>query len=238
MDTFLYVALGIALLLSLIAQIKVSTTFRRYSRVGSSTGQSAETIARYVLDQAGCTDVVIERTHGNLTDHYDPRTKTLRLSDATFGNASAAAIGVACHEAGHAIQHREQYFPLRIRSALVPVTSFVSRFWSVFFVIAMIFFLFVPETSVPGTISLGFGFLYVGIAVFGVNTLFQLVTLPCEFDASRRAMRAMRETGYFTHKELSAARKVLSAAALTYIAAALVSILHLLRLISMVRRRR
>lgn len=238
MEYTLYVAVVLALLLSLFAQIYVSSTFRRYSRMTSFSAQRAEDVARYVLDEAGCQDVTIERVHGSLTDHYDPRTKTLRLSDSTYGNASAAAIGVACHEAGHAIQHRENYFPVRVRSALVPITNFVSRFWSVFIVISMIFLLFVPNTTMPGASNFGYYFLLCGIGVFSVNTVFQLVTLPCEFDASRRALGAMRRTGYFDSHEVGVAKKVLSAAAMTYIASALVSVLHLLRLISIARRGR
>ncbi len=238
MEFTLYIAVCLALLLSLFAQIYVSSTFRRYSRVASFSGQRAEDVARYVLDEAGCQDVTIERTRGSLTDHYDPRTRTLRLSDSTYGNASSAAVGVACHEAGHAIQHQKQYFPLKVRSALVPVTNFVSRFWSVFIIIGMAFLLFVPETTLPGAFSFGQMFLLGGIAVFSVNTLFQLITLPCEFDASRRALRAMRATGYFERGEIATAKKVLSAAAMTYIAAALVSILHLIRLITIFRRSR
>lgn len=230
-------AVVIAFLLCLVAQIYVSATFRRYSHRISFSNQRAEVIARYILDQSGCYDVTIEHTHGNLTDHYDPRTKTLRLSDSVYGNASVAAIGVACHEAGHAIQHQQAYFPVKIRSALVPITNFVSRMWSAVFVLGMVLLLFAPATAVNG-FSIGYLTIWIAIGVFSVNTLFQLVTLPCEFNASKRALQAMRSTGYFDHSELGVARKVLTAAACTYIASALLSFVQLIRLISIVRRRR
>lgn len=239
MDIVIYIALLFALGLSLVAQVRVSSTFRKYSRIPTRRGMRAEVVARLVLDEAGCTDVVIERTRGNLTDHYDPRTKTLRLSDSTYGNASAAAVGVACHEAGHAIQHREAYLPLKLRSLMVPTTSFASRAWYFIFMIGLVFMFISPDMTLPGLeFSLGYYAILAGIALFSVTTVFQLVTLPCEFNASSRALRAMRATGYFEASELSGARQVLSAAAMTYISAALVSVLQLIRLLSMVRRNR
>lgn len=239
MDIVIYAALLLALGLSLLAQVRVSTTFRQYSRVPTRRGMRAEAVARLVLDEAGCTDVMIEHTRGNLTDHYDPRTKTLRLSDSTYGNASAAAVGVACHEAGHAIQHREAYLPLKLRSLMVPATSFAGRAWYFIFIIGLVFMFVSPDMTLPGLeFSLGYYIILVGIVLFSVTTLFQLITLPCEFNASSRALRAMRATGYFESGELVGARRVLSAAALTYISAALVSVLQLIRLLSMVRRER
>ena len=192
-----------------------------------------------VLDSAGCTDVVIERTRGHLSDHYDPRTKTLRLSDSTYGNASAAAVGVACHEAGHAIQHKEAYLPLKLRSLMVPATNFAGRAWYFIFMLGLVFLFVSPDMTLPGLeFSIGYYVVLFGIALFSVTTLFQLITLPCEFNASARALRAMRGCGYFEPSELAGARRVLSAAAMTYISAALVSILQLLRLLSMIRRNR
>ena len=229
----LYIATFLAILLSLFAQFYVSSVFRRYSRKATLRGASAEDVARYVLDQAGCHDVVIERVGGTLTDHYNPRTKTLRLSDGVYGNASAAAIGVACHEAGHAIQHRANYFPLKVRSALVPISSFAARTWSLIFIAGAALMFLVPTGGVIGSVLL-----LVSIGTLAVSTVFQLVTLPCEFDASRRALRAMRASGYFASSELGSARKVLSAAALTYIASALVTVMQLIRLIFIFRRRR
>lgn len=239
MDIVIYFALLLALGLSLFAQVRVSTTFRKYSRVPTRRGMRAEDVARLVLDEAGCTDVVIERTRGSLTDHYDPRTKTLRLSDSTYGNASAAAVGVACHEAGHAIQHSQAYLPLKLRSVMVPVTTFASRAWYFIFMIGLLFLFITPDMTLPGLeFSFGYYAILAGIALFSVTTVFQLVTLPCEFNASSRALRAMRETGYFEPSEMTGARAVLSAAAMTYISAALVSVLQLLRLLSMLRRNR
>ena len=229
MEFVLYIAVIVAALLALGAQIGVSTTFNRYSRVATRQGRTAEEVARLMLRAEGLNDVRIERVHGRLSDHYDPRTKTLRLSDGVYGNASAAAIGVACHEAGHAIQHARAYAPLKLRSALVPVTSFASRAWWIIVVL--------------GSLLLNFGsyfgqnLILAGIFLFAFTTLFQLVTLPCELDASTRALRAMRATGYFESSELVGARRVLKAAALTYVAAAVVSLLQLLRLIMIFRRR-
>ena len=232
-ESVLYIATLLAVLLSLFAQIYVSSTFKRYSRTATLRGASAESVARYVLDEAGCQDVRIERVRGSLTDHYDPRTKTLRLSDSVYGNASAAAVGVACHEARHAIQHRANYVPVKVRSALVPVTTFASRTWSWLLIAGVGAMLLLPTDG-----TLGYILLLVALGTLALTTLFQLVTLPCEFDASRRALRAMRQSGYFETRELGSARKVLSAAALTYIASALVSVLQLLRILSILRRRR
>ena len=232
-ESILYIATIAAVVLSLFAQIYVSSTFKRFSRKATLRGESAESVARYVLDEAGCYDVCIERVGGSLTDHYDPRTKTLRLSDSVYGNASAAAIGVACHEAGHAIQHRANYFPVKVRSALVPVTTFASRTWTWVLIAGVALMYLLP---MGGTV--GYLLMFVGLGALAVSTAFQLVTLPCELDASKRALRAMRKTGYFASRELGSAKKVLTAAALTYIAAALVSVLQLLRLISILGRRR
>ena len=227
-ELLVYLAFIAAIIFSLFAQLKVSTTFNRYSRVATRGGYTAEQVARRLLDSEGLTDVRIERTRGHLSDHYDPRTKVLRLSDGVFGNASAAAIGVACHEAGHAIQHAKNYAPLALRSFLVPVTSFASRAWWLLLLLGTVLM------SLGA--ALGTGVMLFSIGLFAFTTLFQFVTLPCEFNASARAMEGMRTMGYFTSDELSGARKVLTAAAMTYVAAALVSVLQLLRLILMFRR--
>ncbi len=223
----IYLAFIAAIVFSFVAQIKVSSTFRRYSRVATRGGYTAERVARRLLDTEGLYDVRIERTHGHLSDHYDPRTKVLRLSESTFGNASAAAIGVACHEAGHAIQHAKHYAPLALRSFLVPVTSFASRSW---WMLLLLGTLLMSLGS-----ALGFGVTLFSIGLFAFITLFQLVTLPCEFNASARAMEGMRSMGYFTSDELTGARKGLTAAALTYVAATLVSVLQLLLLLTILR---
>lgn len=227
-ELLVYLAFVAAVIFSLFAQIKVSSTFNRYSRVATRGGYTAEQVARRLLDAEGLHEVRIERTRGHLSDHYDPRTKVLRLSDSTYGNASAAAIGVACHEAGHAIQHAKNYAPLALRSFLVPVTSFASRAWWLLLLLGTVLM------SLGA--ALGTGVMLFSIGLFAFTTLFQFVTLPCEFNASARAMEGMRTMGYFTSDELSGARKVLTAAAMTYVAAALVSVLQLLRLILMFRR--
>ena len=181
-----------------------------------------------ILDSNGLSDVRIERVRGNLSDHYDPRSKVLRLSDTVYGQRSAAAIGVAAHEAGHAIQHKVGYAPVVLRSKMVPITSFASRFTWVVIMLGLLFI---------GT-SLGYITLHVGIGLFAITTLFQLVTLPCEFDASKRALEEMDKTGLYSSGELAVSRKVLSAAALTYVASLLVSVLQLVRLILSANNRR
>lgn len=229
-ETVLYFAALAAIIFAVWAQIKVSSTFRKYSRVSSRAGLSAAQVARIILDGHGLGSVRIERVGGNLTDHYDPRSNTLRLSDGVYDSDSAAAVGVAAHEAGHAIQHAENYLPIVIRTKLVPVTSFASRFTWIVIILGSLFMMF--------DAVFGYYVFLFGIGLFAVTTLFQLVTLPCEFDASRRALLSLRETKYYSSTELAESRKVLNAAALTYVAALLVSILQLLRLIVRVTNRR
>lgn len=229
-EFYVYIATLIATVLAIWAQIKVSTTFNKYSRTPTATNRTADQVARMILDNNGLSDVRIERVRGSLSDHYDPRSKVLRLSDTVYGNRSAAAIGVAAHEAGHAIQHATGYAPVILRSKMVPITSFASRFTWIIITLGIILLSF-------GTM-LGYYALHVGIALFAVTTLFQLVTLPCEFDASRRALSEMNATGLYSSSELVVSRKVLSAAALTYVASLVVSALHLLRLILSFSRRR
>lgn len=228
LDLILYLLLIVAVLISLYAQLKVSLTYRRYSAVPAGAGKSAAAVARELLDHAGLTSVRIERVGGSLTDHFDPRSNTLRLSDSTYDNGSAAAVGVAAHEVGHAIQHAEGYLPIIIRGKLVPVTNFASRASWIFILIGAILTVFYGVVG-----EFGMYVLYAGILLFAVTTLFQLVTLPCEFNASHRALVCLRETGEYSGTELAGARRVLSAAALTYVAALAVSLLQLLRLIVM-----
>ena len=227
-DLILYLLLIVAVLIAMYAQIKVSLTYRRYSSVPAGAGKSASVVARELLDGAGLTSVQIERVSGSLTDHFDPSSNILRLSDSTYDNGSAAAVGVAAHEVGHAIQHAEGYLPIIIRGKLVPVTNFASRASWIFILIGAILAAFAGAAG-----EFGMYILYAGILLFAVTTLFQLVTLPCEFNASHRALVRLRETGEYSNKELAGARKVLSAAALTYVAALAVSLLQLLRLIAM-----
>jgi Zn-dependent membrane protease YugP len=223
----------LAIIFSLYAQIKVSSTFKKYSRVGTVARDSAVEATRRILDGAGLRYVGIERVRGNLTDHYDPRANVLRLSDGVYSSTSAAAIGVAAHEAGHAMQHADGYFPIKLRSALVPVTSFASKTaWIIIFAgFAITLF-----ASAAPSYEFGYSIIMFGIALFSVTALFQLVTLPCEFNASKRAMRALRACGRYTDEELSYARQVLSAAALTYVAALFVTIMQILRLLAIFSR--
>ena len=229
-ETYIYIATVIAMILAIYAQIKVSTTFNRYAKTPTATNRTADEVARMILDNNGLQNVRIERVRGNLSDHFDPRTNVLRLSDSVYGNRSAAAIGVAAHEAGHAIQHATGYAPVVLRSKMVPITSFASKFtW----IIIMLGIVIMGAGSM-----LGYYALHVGIALFAITTLFQLVTLPCEFDASKRALIEMDRTGLYSNGELAVSKKVLSAAAMTYVASLVVSALQLLRLINLVSRRR
>jgi Zn-dependent membrane protease YugP len=215
---FLFIA---AVILTVYAQIKVSTTFKRFSHVYTGRGMTAAEVARRMLNDNGLSHVRIERVGGNLTYHYSPREEVLRLSDSVYDSSSASAVGVAAHEAGHAIQYSENYFPVKLRSALVPVTNFASRGTWILIVLGVLFYY----------TTIGYYLMLVGVGLFAVTTLFQLVTLPCEFDASKRALASLEATGNYTRQELRASKKVLSAAALTYVAALLVSVLQLMRLI-------
>lgn len=230
LENFLYVAMVIAIIIAVWAQIKVSTTFKKYSKVATATGRTADEVARMILDNNGLHNVKIEKVSGTLTDHYDPRSNTLRLSSSVYGNKSAAAIGVAAHEAGHAIQHATGYAPVVLRSKMVPITSFASRSTWIIIVLGALF--------LGLEILLGYYIMLFGIALFAITTAFQLVTLPCEFDASKRALAEMDRTGLYSSEELAISKKVLSAAALTYVASLVVSALQLLRLITSITRRR
>ena len=213
-----------ALLLAFYAQMKVKSTFAKYSEVYATKGVDSSAVSRALLDRNGLQSVRIEQVAGNLTDHYDPRTKVLRLSDSVSGNKSIAAIGVAAHEVGHAIQDKEGYAPLRFRNALVPVANIGSMAaWPLFFF---------------GLIMSMEPLLNIGILLFVGVVLFYLITLPVEFDASARALKLLSSTGTLTAQEVGGAKSVLSAAALTYIAATLTAIAQLLRLLVIANRRR
>lgn len=211
-----YILILIGVLISLIASARVQGTFRKYDRVRSRTGMTGAEAAKRLLQSQGIYDVSVQRVSGDLTDHYDPRSKVLRLSDSTYSSTSVAAIGVAAHECGHALQHEEGYMPLTLRSALVPVANFGSRF-SMILIIAGLF--------------LGQVLIEAGILLFCAVVLFQVVTLPVEFNASGRALRLLGDNGILYDEEVGMTRKVLRAAALTYVASVLVSVLQLLRLI-------
>lgn len=220
-----YFLIIIGMILSLAASAKVKSTFARYSSERSMTGLTGEEAARRILSRAGIYDVRIQRVAGNLTDHYDPRNKTLSLSDSVYGNPSVAAIGVAAHECGHAIQHNRGYVPLKIRSAIAPVASFGANISWPLIVIGLL--LGGSELLIQG-----------GILLFSLAVLFQLITLPVEFNASGRAIKLLSETGILYQEEVHKTKKVLSAAALTYVAAAASSILQLLRLVLLFGNRR
>lgn len=219
-DPLYLVMLLPALLLGFYAQWRVRSTFAQYSRVNAASGTSAERLARRLLDGAGLANVKIEQIKGTLTDHYDPRTRTLRLSNPE--SRSLAALGVAAHEVGHAIQHARAYRPLELRTAIVPVANFGSQLALPLFFLGLFF-------QMPGLMT-------AGIIAYSLAVLFTLVTLPVEFNASRRAIGLLRDGGFVTSgQELGAVKRVLSAAALTYVAAAATAILTLLYLLS--RRR-
>lgn len=209
--------LFIGLAITIWAQVKVSSSFNKYSKIASSRGVPAYEVARQILDYNGLNDIHIEQVAGNLTDHYDPRSKVLRLSQSVYRSPSIAAAGIAAHEVGHAIQDKEHYGPMKLRSILVP-TAKVGSSLSWFLIIIGILF------SFSGMIQLG-------IIFFSFVVFFQLVTLPVEFNASRRALVALEGGGFLSEEELRGTKKVLSAAAMTYVAAALVGILQLLRLL-------
>lgn len=213
-----------AIIISLIAQVRVKSTFSKYSKVRAARGMTGAYAAQMVLQQNGVTGVTIERVAGSLTDHYDPRTNTIRLSESVFDSASVAAIGVAAHEAGHAVQHATGYAPVKIRSALVPAVNLASSV-SVWLVLI-------------GLVLSMFELYFLGIIAFSVCTLFHLVTLPVELNASRRAVSTVSNAGYFSDDEIKGAKRVLTAAALTYVAALLTSVMQLFYYISLGNRRR
>lgn len=216
-----YILVIIGAVISAIASLNVNSTFKKFSKVRSSRGLAAQDVAMMILNSAGIYDVRIETIRGKLTDHYDPRSKVLRLSESVYGQTSVAAIGVAAHECGHAIQHKEAYAPLRLRSASVPVANIGSKLsWPI--VLLGIF--------------LGmYGLAEIGVLLFIFVVLFQLITLPVEFNASARALKILETSNILDTKELGGAKKVLSAAALTYVAALFASILQLLRLLMIVQ---
>lgn len=215
-----YILVIIGAVICLAASAKVKSTFNKYNRVRSMSGMTGAQAAERILNSAGIYDVTVQHISGNLTDHYDPRNKVLSLSDSTYGSASVAAIGVAAHECGHAIQHQTSYAPLNIRSAIVPVANFGSTIAWPLIIIGLFF-----------NSSTGMLFINLGIICFSLAVLFQLVTLPVEFNASSRAVKILESTGILGQEELKGTRKVLGAAALTYVAGAASAILQLLRLV-------
>ncbi len=217
----------IGLVLSLIASARVNATFSKYSKVRSYSGMTGAMAAERILHSQGIYDVKIEHVSGKLSDHYDPRNKVLRLSDSTYNNQSVAAIGVAAHECGHAVQHAKGYAPLNLRSALVPVANLGSHLGYILVIIGLLF------SSTSGSL-----FITVGLIAFSMAVLFQIVTLPVEFNASSRALVLLEQNGILGSSEVKQSKKVLSAAAMTYVAAAATAILQLLRLIMIANSRR
>jgi Zn-dependent membrane protease YugP len=222
-----------AMIFAFWAQIRVNSTFKKYAKIPSRRGLTGAEAARRVLDANGLRHITIERVHGHLTDHFDPTAGVIRLSDATYASTSVAAIGVAAHEAGHAVQHAVGYVPIKVRSAIIPLTRFGSFLAMPLFLIGLL---------MGGGSYLGYGigtiFMVTGILFFSFSTLFQLVTLPTEFNASARAMKALEDGGLLAADELPAAKATLSAAAMTYVAALASSLASLLRLILIFNRRR
>lgn len=214
--TYLLVAIGAVI--CMIASARVKSTYRKYAKYRSMSNMTGAQAAERILYGAGITDVQIRHVSGSLTDHYDPRNKTLNLSDSVYGSASVAAVGVAAHECGHAIQHQKSYVPLTIRSAIVPVANFGSALAWPLILIGLLF-------------SRGAFMINLGIICFSFAVIFQLVTLPVEFNASGRALRILGDTGILNSQELPMTKKVLRAAALTYVASAAAAILQLLRLV-------
>lgn len=227
---FTYVLLVLpCMLLALWASANVNSTFKKYSGQFSSRGITGAEAARRVLSANGVTGVRIESVPGNLTDHYDPKSNVIRLSQNVFSSSSTAAIGVACHEAGHAVQYAKGYGPIKVRAAIIPITNIGSK-------LAMPLILLGLALSFLEGMS--YAFVYLGIACFGLSLVFQLVTLPVEFNASRRAMVAIQQGDILTKEEQVGARKTLRAAAMTYVAATAVALAQLVRLLLIFGRRR
>lgn len=215
-----------ALIISIYAQIKVSSTFSKYSKVRNARGLTGADAANRVLAQNGVEGVAVEHVSGDLTDHFDPRTNVIRLSDSVYSSTSVAAVGVAAHEAGHAVQHANGYAPMNIRKVMVPITNIGST-------------LSMPLIFIGLLLPVQYDFVVnLGIALFSLAVLFQVITLPVEFDASRRAIATLEQGGTLCGEELMGAKKVLTAAAMTYLAATFTAVMFLLRLLLIVAGRR
>lgn len=220
-----YILVLIGVVLGLWASASLRSTYRKYSKVRSNTGMTGAQVAEQLLRAEGIFDVRVERISGDLTDHYSPREKVIRLSDSVYGNTSVAALGVAAHECGHAVQYKEGYVPLRFRNSLVPVVNFGQNVSWILIFLGILF----SSTSV---------LVEIGILLFSVAVLFQIVTLPVEFNASKRALAALERNHILYSDEVKSTRKVLKAAALTYVAGAVAAVLQLLRLIILFGGRR
>ena len=219
----IYILLIAAFIFSIFASVNVKSTFRKYNRMPSSMGKTAAQVAREILDSNGLYNVQVGVIHGELTDNYNPKTNTVSLSSSAYNSTSVGAIGVAAHEVGHAIQYAHGYFPIKIRMAILPFAQFGSSAWMLFFILGLVF---------DNHILRG-----IGIILFAAIVLFQLITLPVEFNASRRALSTIKQQGFLYGAEYTGAKKTLTAAAMTYVASLAVAILQLLRLIANSRRR-
>lgn len=219
-----YLIVILMAVICMIAQGNVTSTFNKYSKVANSRGYTGADVAKMLLHQNGIYDVQVEHIRGSLTDHYDPIKKVLRLSDTVYGSKSVAALGVAAHETGHAVQHAKGYVPLTLRSAIFPVVSFSSKVAMPLFIIGLL---------IGGLIN-SYSLALVGAILFGAVVAFQLITLPVEFNASSRALKMLGDYNYLEPNEVSGARKVLGAAAMTYVAAAASSLVQLLRLLAII----
>ena len=219
-----YLLVILAAVISMIASARVKSTYAKYAKIASASGMTGAETAKRILRENGIRDVTVQHVAGNLTDHYDPRTKTVNLSDTVYGSTSVAAVGVAAHECGHVMQHHTGYVPLSVRTAIVPVANFGSMAsWPIILIGLFLSMGFLVEIGV---------FIYVGVV------LFQMVTLPVEFDASRRALIQLNTQGILAPGEVAQSKKVLSAAAMTYVASAAAAVLQLIRLMSIANRRR
>ena len=219
----IYILLIAAFIFSIFASVNVKSTFRKYNRIPSSMGKTAAQVAREILDSNGLYNVQVGVIHGELTDNYNPKTNTVSLSSSVYNSTSVGAIGVAAHEVGHAIQYAHGYFPIKIRMAILPFAQFGSSAWMLFFILGLVF---------DNHILRG-----IGIILFAAIVLFQLITLPVEFNASRRALSTIKQQGFLYGAEYTGAKKTLTAAAMTYVASLAVAILQLIRLIANSRRR-
>ena len=224
LDTTYIIFVLPALLLAMWAQVKVSSTFNRYSKIASQRGLTGHDAARQILDEHGLTDVRVEHIGGNLTDHYDPRTNVIRLSDSVYDSNSIGAVGVAAHEAGHAVQYSEGYIPIKVRNAVIPAANIGSY---AAFPLALLGILFSSDLLINA-----------GIILFSTVVFFQFVTLPVEFNASSRAIRVLENSAMLDHQEIRGVKKVLSAAAMTYVAAAFTALMNLVRLLLLTGRKR
>ena len=218
-----------AVIFSLIASANVNSTFKKYSRVYNSRRLTGADAARRILDSNGLQHIRIERISGNLSDHFDPQSNVIRLSQAVYDGATAAAVGVAAHECGHAIQHAVGYLPIKLRSAIIPITNIGSKLAFPMILLGIVLTAWSQQALVIA---------YIGVALFGLSLVFQLVTLPTEFNASRRALKTIDNMGLLSGDDLKASKKVLTAAAMTYVAALAVTLMQLIRLFLIVNRNR